>query len=82
VNVTTNPTAEWISRQITEPFPWDHAPRYLIRDRFNRDHIGARDGASSTLPQNRISSDMDVLIAIDRQYLLCSEIAADYFRDM
>jgi len=25
---------------------------------------------------------MDVLIAIDRQYLLCSKIAADYFRDM
>ena len=23
-----------------------------------------------------------MLIAIDRQYLLCSEIAADYFRDM
>src|SRR5262245_18975051 len=31
--VTTNPTAEWISRQITETFPWDSAPRYLIRDR-------------------------------------------------
>jgi transposase InsO family protein len=31
--VTENPTAEWISRQITEAFPWDHAPRYLIRDR-------------------------------------------------
>jgi transposase InsO family protein len=30
---TANPTAEWISRQITESFPWDHAPRYLIRDR-------------------------------------------------
>jgi len=24
---------------------------------------------------------MDVLIAIDRQYLLCSEIAPYYFRD-
>src|SRR5436309_8441923 len=31
--VTTNPIAEWISRQITEAFPWDQAPRYLIRDR-------------------------------------------------
>src|SRR5215831_17400090 len=31
--VTTNPTAEWISRQIIEAFPWDSAPRYLIRDR-------------------------------------------------
>jgi transposase InsO family protein len=32
-NVTMNPTAEWIARQITEAFPWDHAPRYLLRDR-------------------------------------------------
>src|SRR5450756_1309464 len=33
VNVTTNPTAEWIARQLTEAFPWNEAPRYLIRDR-------------------------------------------------
>src|SRR5450759_5090215 len=33
INVTTNPTAEWISRQLTEAFPWDEAPRYLLRDR-------------------------------------------------
>ncbi len=33
INVTTNPTAEWIARQITEAFPWNQAPRYLIRDR-------------------------------------------------
>jgi hypothetical protein len=33
INVTTNPTAEWIARQITEAFPWDMAPRYMIRDR-------------------------------------------------
>jgi transposase InsO family protein len=32
VNVTTNPTAEWIARQLTEAFPWDETPRYLIRD--------------------------------------------------
>jgi transposase InsO family protein len=32
-NVTANPTAEWIARQLTETFPWDEAPRYLIRDR-------------------------------------------------
>jgi transposase InsO family protein len=32
-DVTANPTAEWIARQITEAFPWDEAPRYLIRDR-------------------------------------------------
>jgi transposase InsO family protein len=33
VNVTPNPSAEWIARQITEAFPWDDAPQYLIRDR-------------------------------------------------
>src|SRR5689334_11354768 len=30
INVTTSPTAEWIARQLTEAFPWDAAPRYLI----------------------------------------------------
>src|SRR5882724_11477955 len=33
INVTTHPTAEWVARQITEAFPWDMAPRYMIRDR-------------------------------------------------
>ncbi|MEH6952630.1 hypothetical protein V4R08_15135 [Nitrobacter sp. NHB1] len=33
INVTTNPTAEWIARQITEAFPWDDAPKCLLRDR-------------------------------------------------
>jgi hypothetical protein len=32
VGVTSNPTAEWIAGQVTEAFPWDEAPRYLIRD--------------------------------------------------
>jgi transposase InsO family protein len=32
LGVTGNPTAEWIARQITEAFPWNEAPRYLIRD--------------------------------------------------
>lgn len=36
IGVTTNPTAEWAARQITEAFPWDGAPRYMIR---NRDRI-------------------------------------------
>ena len=33
INVTTNPTAEWIARQITGAFPWSENPQYLIRDR-------------------------------------------------
>jgi Integrase core domain len=31
--VTERPTALWLSSQITEAFPWDIAPRYLLRDR-------------------------------------------------
>ena len=33
INVTAIPTTEWVARQITEAFPWNEAPRYLIRDR-------------------------------------------------
>lgn len=32
-NVTANPTAEWTAQQIVEAFPWDTAPRFLLRDR-------------------------------------------------
>jgi len=32
INVTAYPTADWIARQITEAFPWNEAPRYMIRD--------------------------------------------------
>jgi transposase InsO family protein len=33
INVTPHPTAEWVARQITEAFPWNEAPRYMVRDR-------------------------------------------------
>ena len=32
-DVTQNPTAGWLSRQVTEAFPWETAPRFLLRDR-------------------------------------------------
>jgi putative transposase len=32
-HVTTAPTAAWVSRQLREAFPFETAPRYLIRDR-------------------------------------------------
>jgi transposase InsO family protein len=30
--VTRHPTAKWLTRQITEAFPWASAPGYLVRD--------------------------------------------------
>src|SRR5262245_49677624 len=42
-NVTANPTADWIARQITEAFPWEQAPHYMIRDRdASYRHAGGR----------------------------------------
>ena len=32
-NVTANPTAEWTAQQVIEAFPWETAPRFLLRDR-------------------------------------------------
>jgi hypothetical protein len=32
-NVTAHPTARWTAQQIVEAFPYDKAPRFLIRDR-------------------------------------------------
>jgi transposase InsO family protein len=32
-NVTEASTCAWTAQQITEAFPWDEAPRYLLRDR-------------------------------------------------
>ena len=32
-NVTANPTALWTAQQIVETFPWNNAPKYLLRDR-------------------------------------------------
>ncbi len=45
--VTTNPTADWIARQVSEAFPWDTAPEYLIRD---------RDGAYGEVFRRRLRS--------------------------
>jgi putative transposase len=40
--VTPHPTAEWTAQQLREAFPWETAPRYLLRDRdriFGQDFV-------------------------------------------
>ena len=32
-NVTANATAEWLGQQVVNAFPWDTAPKFLVRDR-------------------------------------------------
>jgi transposase InsO family protein len=38
--ITAHPTAQWTAQQVVEAFPWDTAPRYLLRD---RDGVYGRD---------------------------------------
>src|SRR6266851_2074357 len=45
--VTEHPTAAWLSRQVTEAFPWDTAPLYLLRD---------RDGSYGSYFRNRVEA--------------------------
>lgn len=33
LNVTAHPTAAWTAQQLREAWPWDTAPRFVIRDR-------------------------------------------------
>jgi len=33
LNVTANPSAAWTGQQVREAFPYDTAPRFLLRDR-------------------------------------------------
>jgi transposase InsO family protein len=51
-NVTEHPMAEWTTQQVIEAFPWDEAPRDLLRDRDRIDsatfrqqmrHMGIRE---------------------------------------
>ncbi|NKB45788.1 MAG: transposase [Alphaproteobacteria bacterium] len=51
-NATYHPTADWIANQVSQAFPWETAPQYLVRDRdasygrvFKRrlDSMGIRD---------------------------------------
>ncbi len=46
-NVTAHPTAAWLGHQLVEAFPWETAPRCLIRD---------RDAAYGTIFRDRLAT--------------------------
>lgn len=59
VEVTDHPTADWLARQITEAFPWDEAPRWIVRDndgaygmKFRRRLKAMGIGDKPTLPRS------------------------------
>ena len=45
VNVTAHPTAAWTAQQLREAWPWDTAPRFVIRDRDTIYGVGVRQTA-------------------------------------
>ena len=45
INVTSSPSAAWTANQIAQTFPWESAPRCLLRD---------RDGVYGSVFQNRV----------------------------
>ncbi len=64
-NVTANHTAQWTAQQIVEAFPFDTAPRYLLRD---------RDSIYGEIVQRRITSSLRAnggvieIVIIDGRY--------------
>ena len=61
-NVTAHPTARWTAQQIVEAFPYDEAPRFLLRDRDLRrvlpatrqahGHRRSRDGTTISMAES------------------------------
>jgi len=49
VAVTDHPTAAWTVQQLREAFPWNEAPRYLLRDRDMAFHAWATTGTAMDL---------------------------------
>ena len=75
-NVTAHPTAQWTAQQLVEAFPFDSAPRYLLRD---------RDAIYGDLVQRRIRSlGIDDVITAPRspwQNPFCERVIGSIRRD-
>jgi hypothetical protein len=59
--VTTHPTAEWTALQLREAFPWNEAPRYLLR---YRDRIFGKDFVDQVKAMGRQTSRIRAAISM------------------
>ncbi len=75
-NVTVHPTAQWTAQQLFEAFPFDSAPRYLLRD---------RDAIYGEMVQRRIKSlGIDDVVTAPRspwQNPFCERVIGSIRRD-
>src|SRR6516165_10321914 len=80
--VTQSPTQAWLARQITEAFPWDTVPRYLLRDRDTSYGQGFRDRVRIMGIERVIGSVrrecLDHVIIINERHL--RRVLSSYFR--
>jgi transposase InsO family protein len=51
VAVTDHPTAAWTAQQLREAFPWNEAPRYLVRDRDSAFYAWTTTAAASGIEE-------------------------------
>jgi hypothetical protein len=77
MSITDHPTAEWIARQLTDAFPWDEAPDYMIRD---RDGCYGRAGTKRLAAmgiRDRDDRQLPIAAAIDDSAVARADIAVD-----
>ncbi len=55
-NVTEGPSARWTGQQIINAFPYEEAPRYLLRDRDGILRVATSSGACPRWASSRCSS--------------------------
>jgi transposase InsO family protein len=87
VNVTANPTAAWVWRQLIEATPWGNTPRHLLHDRdavYGRDfdqrahHLGI-DGIATPIHAPKANAIVERVIGTLRRECLDHLIILDEY---
>jgi len=66
INVTPQPTAEWVARQITEAFPWNEAPRYTVRDRDRSEKISQAPASFHVIARGRAGPSLLAMVLFEK----------------